>query len=227
VLVGTYGPYVQLGEVSDDNKKPKRSSLPKGMKPEDLTLDIAVGLLSLPRNLGTHPETGAKIQTNLGRFGPYVVHDQGKEGKDYRSLKAEDNVLTISLDRALALLAEPKRGRGRGTKAALKELGAHPTDQEPINIFDGPYGPYVKHGKVNASLPEGETVETLTLEKAIALLADKEGTQKTTRKKAATGTKTTAKKTATKSTTAKKTATKSTTAKKTTTRKASTKTPES
>jgi DNA topoisomerase-1 len=228
VLVGTYGPYVQLGEVSDDNKKPKRSSLPKGMKPEDLTLDIAVGLLSLPRNLGTHPETGAKIQTNLGRFGPYVVHDQGKEGKDYRSLKAEDNVLTISLDRALALLAEPKRGRGRGTKAALKELGAHPTDQEPINIFDGPYGPYVKHGKVNASLPEGETVETLTLEKAIALLADKEGSQKTTRKKAATGTKTTAKKTATKSTTAKKTATKSTTAKKTTTtRKASTKTPES
>jgi DNA topoisomerase-1 len=107
-------------------------------------------------------------------------------------------------------------------------LGAHPTDQEPVNIFDGPYGSYVKHGKVNASLPEGETVETLTLEKAIAVLADKEGTQKTTRKKAATGTKTTAKKTAKKSTTAKKTATKSTTAKKTTTtRKASTKTPES
>jgi DNA topoisomerase-1 len=229
VLVGTYGPYVQLGEVSDDNKKPKRSSLPKGMKPEDLTLDIAVGLLSLPRTLGTHPETGARIQTNLGRFGPYVVHDQGKEGKDYRSLKAEDNVLTIALERALALLAEPKRGRGRGTKAALKELGTHPTDQEPVNIFDGPYGPYVKHGKVNASLPEGETVETLTLEKAIALLVDKEGTQKTTRKKAATGTKTATKKTtATKSTVAKKTATKSTTAKKaTTTRKASSKASES
>ena len=207
VLVGTYGPYVQLGEVSDDNKKPKRSSLPKGMKPEDLTLDIAVGLLALPRTLGTHPETGARIQTNLGRFGPYVVHDQGKEGKDYSSLKAEDNVLTIALERALALLAEPKRGRGRGKKAPLKELGAHPTDQEPVNIFDGPYGPYVKHGKINASLPEGETVETLTLEKAIAVLADKEGTQKTTRKKAATGTKTTAKKTAKKSTTAKKTTT--------------------
>ncbi|MFM7577687.1 MAG: topoisomerase C-terminal repeat-containing protein, partial [Microcystaceae cyanobacterium] len=106
VLLGTYGPYVQLGEVSEENKKPKRASLPKGVKPEDVTLEMAVGLLALPRTLGVHPETGAKVQASLGRFGPYVVHDQGKEGKDYRSLKAGDDVLTITLERALALLAE-------------------------------------------------------------------------------------------------------------------------
>lgn len=210
-LVGTYGPYVQLGEISDANKKPKRSSLPKGMKPEDLTLDIAVGLLALPRTLGTHPETGAKIQTNLGRFGPYVVHDQGKDGKDYRSLKAEDNVLTITLERALELLTEPKRGRGgsKASKAPLRELGLHPDDQEPVNIFKGPYGNYIKHGKTNVGLPEGETVESLTLETALALLLEKEGTKKTTRKKAAT---TSAKK-ETKTTTTKKTTAQKTTAK--------------
>ncbi len=216
VLVGTYGPYVQLGEISDTNKKPKRSSLPKGMKPEDLTLDIAVGLLALPRTLGTHPETGAKIQTNLGRFGPYVVHDQGKDGKDYRSLKGDDNVLTITLERALELLAEPKRGRGASkSKAPLRELGVHPDDQEPVNIFEGPYGLYVKHGKVNAGIPKEETVENMTLEKAIALLSEKEGTKKTTRKKSATA----ASKEETKTKTAKKT-----TAKKTTTRKTTAKT---
>ncbi|MEB3310814.1 MAG: type I DNA topoisomerase [Snowella sp.] len=219
VLVGTYGPYVQLGEVSDTNKKPKRSSLPKGMKPEDLTLEIAIGLLALPRTLGTHPETGAKIQTNLGRFGPYVVHDQGKEGKDYRSLKGDDNVLTITLERALELLAEPKRGRGASkSKAPLRELGAHPADQEPVNIFEGPYGLYVKHGKVNAGIPKEETVENMTLEKALTLLSEKEGTKKTTRKKASTS----ATKEETQTTTAKKT-----TAKKTTTRKTTAKTTKS
>jgi DNA topoisomerase-1 len=185
VLIGNYGPYVQLGEASETNKKPKRSSLPKGMKPADLTLDFAVGLLALPRTLGTHPETGSKIQASLGRFGPYVVHDQGKEGKEYRSLKAGDDVLAVSLERALQLLAEPKLGRGgkRGAaKKPLRELGVHPEDSEPINIYEGPYGIYVNHLKVNAGLPEGETPETLTLEKALELLAAKAGTKKTTRK---------------------------------------------
>ncbi|ACK71832.1 DNA topoisomerase I [Gloeothece citriformis PCC 7424] len=200
MLIGSYGPYVQLGEVTEDNKKPKRASLPKGTKPEDVTLEMAVDLLSLPRTLGNHPATGAKIQVNLGRFGPYVVHDQGKEGKDYRSLKAEDNLFTITLERALELLAQPKKGRGGGrssTKKPLKELGVHPDDNEPVNIYDGPYGAYVKHGKTNAKMPEGETVETITLEKALEALAEKKtGGKKTTstRKK----TTTTRKKTTTK-----------------------------
>ena len=203
-LVGSYGPYVQLGEVTEENKKPKRTSLPKGVQLESVTLDMAVGLLSLPRLLGTHPATGAPIKAGLGRFGPYIVHDQGKEGKDYRSLKAEDDVLTVSLDRALELLAQAKRGRGgsRGsTKKPLRELGTHPEDKEPVNIYDGPYGHYVKHGKVNASIPEGETVESLTLEKALELLAAKAGTKKTTRK----STRSTAKKKTTKTTKTSKT----------------------
>ncbi|MEB3211208.1 MAG: type I DNA topoisomerase [Leptolyngbyaceae bacterium] len=179
-LIGPYGPYVQLGDESEGNPKPKRTSLPKGMKLEDLTLEIAVGLLSLPRLLGVHPETGAKIKASLGRFGPYVVHDQGKDGKDYRSLKKEDDVLTVSLERALELLAQPKKGRGRGSATPLKELGKHPDDDEPVNLFNGPYGLYVKHGKTNASLPEGETEETTTLEKALKLLSEKEGTKKKT-----------------------------------------------
>ncbi|MEY2983851.1 MAG: topoisomerase, partial [Cyanobacteriota bacterium] len=197
LLIGAYGPYVQLGEATEENKKPKRTSLPKGVKPEDVSLDMAVGLLSLPRTLGEHPETGKKIKASLGRFGPYVVHDQGKDGKDYRSIKGEDDVLTITLNRALALLAEPKRGRGRGSKTPLKELGLHPEDQNPVNVFNGPYGTYIKHGKVNASLPEGETVDTITLDKALPLLAEKAATKKTTRKKSTspTGAKKTSAKT--------------------------------
>lgn len=180
LLLGTYGPYLQLGEITETNKKPKRTSLPKGVTPEQVTLEMALGLLALPRLLGSHPETGAKIQANLGRFGPYIVHDQGKEGKDYRSLKAEDNVLSITLERALALLAEPKKGRGggRGTKMPIKELGPHPDDREPVNVYSGPYGNYVKHGKVNVGLPEGETPETITLEKALPLLAEKAGSKR-------------------------------------------------
>lgn len=211
--IGTYGPYVQLSEESEENKKPKRAGLPKGVSPEDVTLEIAVGLLSLPRSLGVHPATGGKIQAGLGRFGPYVVHDQGKEGKEFRSLKADDDVLTISLERALELLAEPKKGRSgaRGkSKAPLRELGAHPKDGEPVNIYDGPYGPYVKHGKTNASVPEGETVEGLTLEKALAALAAKAGsTKKTSSRSSKSASSTKSKETGESSTTKKTTAKKS------------------
>jgi len=180
LLIGTYGPYVQLGDVSDDNPKPKRTALPKGVAIEDVTLDMAVNLLSLPRLLGVHPETGGKIQVGLGRYGPYVVHNQGQAGKDYRSLKAGDDLFTISLERALELLAEPKSRRGRASKSKqpLRELGAHPQDAEPVNIYDGPYGPYVKHGKTNVSLPEGQSVADLTLEAALELLSTKESTKK-------------------------------------------------
>jgi DNA topoisomerase-1 len=180
IKLGTYGPYVQLGDKTEENPKPKQASLLKGVTPETLTLEMAVGLLSLPRALGTHPETGGKVQASLGRFGPYVVHDQGKEGKDYRSLKSTDDILTISLNRALELLAEPKKGRTASkskSKEALRELGLHPEDDSPINIYDGPYGPYIKHGKTNASIPEGETVENITLSTAIELLSAKISTK--------------------------------------------------
>jgi DNA topoisomerase-1 len=225
VLVGAYGPYVQLGEATEEQPKPKRASLPKGVTPDTVTLDMAVGLLALPRNLGPHPETGKPIKASLGRFGPYVVHDQGKDGKDYRSLKGDDDVLTVTLERALQLLAEPKGRRGRRKAEPLKELGPHPEDGEQVAIYNGPYGHYVKHGKVNASLPEGKTPDDITLELALELIAAKaatkktgrKGTRKTTTKRAAaskaTGTKKTTK------TTAKKTTAKKTTAKKTTSRK--------
>ncbi|NER50926.1 MAG: type I DNA topoisomerase, partial [Symploca sp. SIO1A3] len=210
ILIGSYGPYVQLGEVTEENKKPKRASLPKGVNKEDVTLEMAVGLLSLPRLLGEHPATGCKIKAGLGRFGPYVVHDQGKDGKDYRSLKAGDDILTIGLERALELLAQPKKSRGGNrskTKTALKELGNHPKDNEPINIYDGPYGPYVNHKKTNASLPEGKSLEDVTLEMALELLAAKSSTKKSTsRSSKSTGTtkKTAAKKTRKTSTNSKK-----------------------
>ncbi len=133
---------------------------------------MAVGLLSLPRLLGVHPGTGGKIKAALGRFGPYVVHEfkdpeENKAKKDYRSLKKDDDVLTVDLDRALELLSQPKRTRGTSTKKPLKELGVHPEDKEPINVYEGPYGYYVKHGKVNAGLPETESIEAITLEKAL------------------------------------------------------------
>ncbi|MDM9382970.1 type I DNA topoisomerase [Chlorogloeopsis sp. ULAP01] len=192
ILIGPYGPYVQLGDKSDENPKPKQASLPKGVKPEDVTLEMAVGLLSLPRTLGKHPETGATIQANLGRFGPYVVHN-AKEGKDYRSLKAGDDVLSISLERALELLSEPKKGRSTTSKskAALRELGAHPEDGEPVNIYDGPYGPYIKHGKTNAKIPEGVSVEDVTLDIAVESLANKASSGKSTRKTSKSTTKST------------------------------------
>ena len=175
LLYGQYGPYFQLGQVSEETPKPKRASLPKGAKPEALTLEDALGLLRLPRQLGEHPE-GGKVQAGLGRFGPYVVHDKGKGEKDYRSLKAEDDVLTIGLQRALDLLAQPKRGRGGRT--ALRDLGTPEGASEAIQLFDGPYGLYVKQGKINASLPEGTTADTLTLEQAIELLAAKASSAK-------------------------------------------------
>ncbi|MEG4804756.1 type I DNA topoisomerase [Microcoleus sp. ARI1-B5] len=215
VLIGSYGPYVQLGDVSETNKKPKRASLPKGTDKDSVTLDMAVSLLTLPRLLGTHPETGAKVQANLGMYGPYVVHDQGKVGKDYRSIKPPDDVLTIMLDRALELLSQPKAARGRSKSATpLKELGAHPESGEPINVYDGRYGPYVKHGDINASLSKDESVENFTLQRALDLLAAKEaagGGKSSSKSKKST-------KTAAKSETAtEKTAAKKTTAKKTTT----------
>jgi len=184
LLFGQYGPYVQRGQVSDENPKPKRASLPKGVKPEELSLEDALGLLRLPRQLGEHPD-GGKVEAGLGRFGPYVVHHKGKGEKDYRSLKAEDDVLMVGLSRAVELLAMPKKGRGGRT--ALKDLGTPEGGEEAIQLFDGPYGLYVKQGSVNASLPEGATADTITLEQAVELLAAKAAAGKAKGRKPAAG----------------------------------------
>ncbi len=200
LLFGQYGPYVQRGQVSEEIPKPKRASLPKGLKPEDLSLEEAIGLLHLPRLLGEHPD-GGKVQAGLGRFGPYVVWDKGKGEKDYRSLKAEDDVLEVALSRAMELLAMPKRGRGGRT--ALKDLGAPDGSTEKVQLYDGPYGLYVKQGKVNASLPEGKGPDEITLELALELLAAKLASKKSGRRttKAKKPAKKTTKKTEKKSTT--------------------------
>ncbi len=174
LLTGQYGPYLQLGEVVDGGPKPKRASLPKGVTPDQVTLPQALGLLALPRMLGPHPVSGRSVHAGLGRFGPYVVHDLGTEGKEYRSLKGDDNVLTVSLARALDLLAQPKQGRGRrAAPVPTKILGPHPDDKQPIGLYEGQYGPYVKHGDVSASLPRGSDPGALTAPQAVELLAAK------------------------------------------------------
>ncbi|MGZ3748570.1 MAG: DNA topoisomerase, partial [Pseudobdellovibrionaceae bacterium] len=177
VLTGRYGPYVQLGDVSPEDDKPKRASLPPGVQPEDITLPIALELLSLPKTLGKHPGTGKEIKAGLGRFGPFVVC----EG-DYRSIPKGESIFTISLERALEMLSTPKKGRGKA--APLKDLGAYPGSEDTIQIFNGPYGPYIKMGKTNVSLPEGATVDTVTLEQAIELINEKAGTQTKAKNKA-------------------------------------------
>ncbi len=190
LMRGEYGPYVQLGDVEEGSKvKPKRSSLPKGVQPEDVTLDLALGLLSLPRTLGTHPVTGTAVKAGLGRFGPFIVHAKGGEGgkDDFRSLQATDDVLTVGFDRAMELLSQPKGRRGAaggGTVAPMRDLGPHPADGRPVLVFDGRYGPYVQHGPttgdrkvkpVRATLPKDVAPTAVTLEQAVAMLAEKAG----------------------------------------------------
>jgi DNA topoisomerase-1 len=176
VLSGRYGPYVQLGEATDEASKPKRVSLPAGVQPEQVDLRMALQLLELPKTLGTHPGVGKAVQVGLGRFGPFVVCDG-----DYRSIPKGQSLFEMNFAKAMEMLAQPKKGRGRA--APLKELGAHPDDKQVVNVMNGPYGAYVKWGKVNASLPEGETVETMTLAKALPLLADKADVPKTKKKR--------------------------------------------
>lgn len=147
-------------------KKPKRVSIPKNVPLNTLDHDKAVLILSLPRLLGMHPVSGKEIRAGLGRFGPYIVHDG-----DFRSLKAEDDVLTVQLPRALELLAIPKGTRG-GAKT-LKTLGEHPKDKKPVTLHEGKFGIYVKHGMKNATLPKEMTAETVTLEQAVELLAQR------------------------------------------------------
>lgn len=164
LLQGPYGPYVQLGDAGRGKNKPKRAGLPKDFPLEQVTLDLALRYLDLPRELGAHPEKGQPVLANLGRFGPYV-----QCGKEFRSLQDGDDVHTITLDRAVALLAAPK-ARRQG-KTLLKDLGAHPESGAKIQVYKGRFGPYVTDGHQNATLPKGTDPAALTLETALQILA--------------------------------------------------------
>src|SRR5262249_20026021 len=162
-----FGPYIQLGEATE-GEKPKRASLPKGLSADDVDLDRALGLLSLPREIGKHPDDGEPIVAGVGRFGPYVQH-----GKTYANLTTGDDVLTVGLNRAVTLIEEKRAKRAhKGRRAADpgRALGDHPDKGGPIVVKNGRYGPYASHDGVNATLPSHLTPETITLEEAVGLI---------------------------------------------------------
>jgi DNA topoisomerase-1 len=180
---GRFGPYVQRGE----GKEAKRSSLPKGWTADSMDHEKALALLALPRDVGKHPESGKMISAGLGRYGPFVLHDG-----TYANLESIEDVFSIGLNRAVSVIAEKqakgKGGRNGGTPAALKEIGDHPDGGGKIVVRDGKYGPYVNFGKVNATLPKGKDPQSVTLEEALALIAEREakgGGKKPARKAAA------------------------------------------
>ena len=167
---GRFGPYVQRGEATEESPKPPRASLPKGWAPDGLTRDRALMLLNLPRQIGPHPDDGVMVEAAIGRFGPYVKH-----GTVYANIADVDEVFTIGMNRAVEVIAQ-KATRGRGTAAAqpLRELGVHP-DGGLVQVMPGKYGPYVKWAKVNATLPKELSPETVTLDEALGLIAEKAG----------------------------------------------------
>ncbi|MHA1599648.1 MAG: type I DNA topoisomerase [Alphaproteobacteria bacterium] len=177
---GPFGIYVQCGEnpikekgkkktKDKDQEKPKRCSLPKDQRPDDVTLELALALLALPREIGMHPESGTPITAGIGRYGPYVKH-----GPTYVSIPADESVLDIGLNRAVTLIAEAPAKRGSTGKA----FADHPADSKPITLHSGRYGPYIKHGRTIASLPKGVEAETLTLDRAVEILTAKAGKTK-------------------------------------------------
>lgn len=180
LMTGPYGPYVQIGETPPQGSKdkPKRAAWPKGVPlPTEATpeaMQIALKALSLPRALGAHPETGKPVEVNIGRFGPYIKHDGA-----FKSIPKTDSVYDIKLDRAVELLAQAKTRAGGGRK-----LGAHPDDERAITIHSGRYGPYLKYGSTNVTIPEAIDPEKITLEEALGLIAAKTGakSKKTTSK---------------------------------------------
>ena len=172
--IGRFGPYLQLGSADDydEGQKPKRSSIPKGIDPGQMDLEQALNLLSLPREIGLHPETGKTISAGLGRYGPFILHDGM-----YANLESMEEVFSVGINRAVALLAEKaKGGKGRFQRPkakVLKDLGEHPAEGGKIEVLEGRYGPYVSHNKVNATLPKGQEPEAVTVDLAVNLLAEK------------------------------------------------------
>ena len=184
VMKGRFGPYVQRGEVTEEQPKPPRASLPKGWDAAEIDLDKALMLLSLPRELGPHPDDGEMIEAGIGRYGPYVKH-----GRTYANLPEVDEVFTVGLNRAVDLIAQKaaKRG-GSANQTPLKELGEHPERGGVVNVMDGRYGPYVKWDKVNATIPKGTEPGDVTMDMAVQLIAEREakgGKKKTASRKKA------------------------------------------
>lgn len=168
---GRFGPYIQRGDVTENSPKPSRASLPKGWSASDMDLEKALTLLSLPRQIGPHPEDGEMVEAGIGRYGPFVKH-----GRIYANLKEVDDVFTIGMNRAVEEIARKlasRGGAGREQAKPLRELGEHPIDGGPVNVYDGRYGPYVKFGKINATLPKGVTPEAVTMDVAVALVTEK------------------------------------------------------
>jgi DNA topoisomerase I len=169
---GRFGPYVQLGDA-DGDEKPKRASVPRGIDAASLDLERALELLALPREIGLHPETGKPITAGIGRYGPFILHDG-----TYANLPTVEEVFSVGINRAVALLAEKKAGVGQGrfqrvAPTVLKELGEHPGEGGKVQVLSGRYGPYVKHGDVNATLPRAKDPAALTLAEAVELIAER------------------------------------------------------
>ncbi len=198
VKAGRFGPYVQLGELVDGGPKPRTSSLFASMSPATLTFEQALELLRIPRVVGTDSASGEEIVAHNGKFGPYL-----KKGTDTRSLVTEDQILSVTVDEALALFAQPKT-RGRNAKGPLREMGNDPDTGLPMVVKDGRFGPYVTDGTTNASLRRGDDVESLTVERAAELLAERRAAGPSTKKKTAKKKAPAKKKTAAKKATAKK-----------------------
>ncbi|NNL17475.1 MAG: DNA topoisomerase I, partial [Boseongicola sp.] len=177
---GRFGPYVQRGEVTEDNKKPPRQSIPKEWPPEDVELEAAVKLLALPRKIGPHPEDGVPIWANIGRYGPYLKYAESTSdrGGVNANLESIDEVWTVGMNRAVELIAEKVASRGRrGVAKTLKDLGDHPESGGNISIMDGKYRPYVKWEKVNATLPKEISADDLTIAQAVDLIDAKAATK--------------------------------------------------
>ncbi|MEO1105165.1 MAG: topoisomerase C-terminal repeat-containing protein, partial [Pseudomonadota bacterium] len=190
---GRFGPYVEM--AAEEGEKPKRSSLPKGWTPADITLEKAVRLLDLPREVGVHPETREPIQAGLGRYGPFLLH-----GGKYAKLDSIEDVFEIGLNRAVTVIAEASdKSRFSRTPAALRTLGDHP-DGGAVTVREGRYGPYVNHGKINATLPKSADPQQVTLEEALAMIEAKaaKGSAKKSGAKKPAAKKTPAKKATTK-----------------------------
>ncbi len=185
VRKGPYGHYVQLGD-GEGGGKPKRVAVPKGRAPGDIDIETALGLLALPREVGRHPETGEKIVAGIGRRGPYLKH-----GDAFVSLPADDDALTVGLNRAVVVLAEGRRGRGAAER--VREIGPHPRDGKPVSVMKGRYGPYLRHDTINAPMPKDAAAETMTIEEAVAQL-DTRGKPARGRRKPAAGAASTARK---------------------------------
>ncbi|MGA7420760.1 MAG: type I DNA topoisomerase [Acidimicrobiales bacterium] len=179
VRAGRFGPYIQLGEIVDGGPKPKTASLFASMSPATITFEEALELLQIPRVVGVDPITNEEIVAHNGKFGPYV-----KKGTDSRSLVSEQQILTVTLDEAQALFAQPKTRRGRAAAGPLRDMGPDPETGSPMLVKDGRFGPYVTDGVTNASLRKGDDVEELTVERAAELLAERRAAGPSTRKKA-------------------------------------------